>query len=555
MLVSLNVTNFAIIDNIQIDFKAGMNVLTGETGAGKSIIIDAIGLLFGNRADSSMIRFNESKATVEGIFTDLSSELKKYLEELGIELLEDDAIVIKREIYSTGKSVCRVNNTIITLNQLLTISEHIGDIHSQQDTIGLINQKNYLNLISTPEIDKLLSEYLILLGEYNKRKHDYEELLNKNNTLRDKVDFLEFQLKEFERAGISVTEEEELKQELQYLSNYEHIISNITKINEIFYDDDVLGKLYSSISYLDKLSKFDPKFEEIKKSIEDSYYTIEEALDSNVLKSKTSDFDLNRIDEINARLSVYSDLKRKHRKETKEIIEYFENIKKELELVENYSFHLEELKKLQDEAYINALNCAKHIREKRIEISQKITESVKLHLKDLQIKNAQFEIVFNELTDNIILKNDGIDTIDFLVSFNKGEPLKPLSKIASGGEMSRFMLALKTVMNVKLQSLMIFDEIDSGVSGTVAHSIGEKIKSISKISQVLCITHLPQVAALADTHFKIYKIIENNQTYTRVKNLNYDERVQEIASMISNENITEASINLAKELISTATNF
>ena len=555
MLVSLNVKNFAIIDNIQIDFNKGMNVLTGETGAGKSIIIDAIGLLFGDRASNDMIRFSETKAIVEGVFTNLSNDLKKYLEELGIELLEDDEIIIKREIINTGKSVCRVNNNIITLNQLISISEFIGDIHSQHDTIGLINQKNYLKFISTPEIDKLVEEYGLLLLEYNKRKSDYLELLDKNNTIRDKVDFLEFQLNEFNRSNISINEEEDLKKELQYLSNFENITSSISKINEIFYDDDALGKLYSSIAYFEKLSKYDQRFLNLKNNIEESYYQIEEVLENSALKIN-NDIDLNRIDEINARLSVYSDLKRKHRKETKEIIEYFESIKKELDLIENYSFHLEELKKLADESYIKALELAKNIRDKRIKISGEITKKVKEHLQDLQIKNAQFEIVFNELTNNIILKNDGIDTIDFLVSFNKGEPLKPLSKTASGGEMSRFMLALKSVMNVKLsQSLMIFDEIDSGVSGTIAHSIGEKIKSISKTSQVICITHLPQVACLSETHFKIYKVIENNQTYTRVKNLNYDERIKEIASMISNGNPSEASINLAMEFLSTTTNF
>lgn len=554
MLVSLNVKNFAIIDNIEIDFHQGMSVLTGETGAGKSLIIDAIGLLFGKRAANDMIRYGEAKATIEGVFTDFSSEVKKLINQYGIEI--DDELIIKREIFSNGKSTCRINNELITLAQLTEVSEYLGDIHSQSDTIGLINPKNYLQFLTNSDINRDLMTYAELLKAYREANKEYQELLAKSSEAKAKEDFLKYQVKELEQANLSLTEEEDLKKENDYLTNYEEIANNIKEFKDIYEDNEVLDNIYRSLTNLQKLIKYDQKFSEIQKQIEDCYYTLEEILQSPVLKMNNIDFDSSRLDEINLRLSLYSDLKRKYKKDTPELIAFCQQLKQELDLITNYDFYLAELKTKKEKAYIKALEVAQNIRAKRIKFSQEISGQIKKHLQDLQLKNVQFEIKFNDLGQVIELKDNGIDEVDFIVSFNKGEPLKPLAKIASGGEMSRFMLALKTVLGNQIPlAIKIFDEIDNGVSGAIAYSIAEKIKFIAKTAQVLCITHLPQVASIADHHYRISKVVENNRTFTEIKELNADEKIYEIASMISNGKPTDASLNLAQELISTTAKY
>lgn len=548
MLISLTVQNFAIIDNIQIDFDKGMSVLTGETGAGKSLIIDAIGLLLGKRASNEMIRHSESKAVVEGVFSNITKELLIVLEDLGIELM-DDLLIVKREIYDNGKSITRINNTIVTLTQLVMISEYLGDIHSQNDTFGLINPKNYLRFISNSRIDEALIKYKEEYKIFQTKNKEYLTLLEKSNTTKEKEEFLRYQLNEINRLKISSLEEEELKKEFDVISNMEEVANNIANVIELYDDTNLLANIYSLSGVFEKLSKYDDEFKNLQNLVLDSYYSLQEVRDSKSLKVTDAEMDLDRIDEINSRLAIYSDLKRKYKKSTDEIIAYFDEMRKELDLIENFDYLLEKLVKEKDESYKKVVSIAQELSRLRKEESLIISSNVKKHLLDLQIKNAQFEIEFfggNE----IILKPDGIDTIDFMVSFNKGEPLKSLSKSLSGGEMSRFMLALKTVIDDNIYlSTKIFDEIDNGVSGSVAYSIGEKIKSISKNSQVLCITHLPQVAAISDHQYRISKYIENNKTYTKVTKLSYDERITEIAMMISNGNPTQSSINLSKELL------
>ena len=556
MLISLTVKNFAIIDNIQIDFRDGMTVLTGETGAGKSLIIDAIGLLFGKRASNDMIRFGEDKALIEGVFSIYNDDLKNQLNELAIDFNEEDNLIIKRELHNSGKSICRINNVVVTLSQLVEIADNIGDIHSQIDTFGLINPKNYLKFLTNDKIESEIIDYHIALKSYNDNLKEYQNLIDKDRANKEKEEFLRFQLNEYELAKITNDEETELKQELSYLENFENVTESINEINAIYRDENVLDNIYRSIEILEKLEKFDSKYTILKNTINDVYYSLEEVINHEHLKLSNFDFDENRLEEVNNRLAVYSDLRRKYKMSIPEIITYFENIKNDLLFIENSEVYIKELKDKVDKSYIKVLSIAKNIRKERINISNYLITETKKHLGDLQFKNIAFEIVFNEIDENnIVFKKDGIDEIDFLISFNKGEPTKSLSKTASGGELSRFMLALKTVLgsNMILQT-KIFDEIDNGVSGSVAYSIAEKIKYISKTSQVLCITHLPQVASISDHHLKISKMTENGRTFTEIHELNRDEKVFEIASMISKGNPTQASINLAKELI-TNSNF
>ncbi len=549
MLVTLNVKNFAIIDNIQIDFDNGLTVLTGETGAGKSLIIDAISLLFGERASSELIRHGEQKAIIEGIFSNYDNKIIEYLNEYNIEYDENDFLIIKRELYQNGKSICKINNQTITLNQLKQISEFIGDIHSQLETFGLINPKNYLSFLRNEEIDNLIIKYNDELKKYKNYTSELKELENKITENSLKEDYLKYQLNELDKASLTVDEENELLSELKILSNSEKMKSLISSIKEVLDDNNMLSNLYDSVNALDKLSAYNDKFIELKKVVEEAYYNLEDVANNKLLSNNLYEFDEIRFNEINDRLGLYSDLKRKYKKNTLELIEYQETIRNDLNNIGNFELLKDQLNKNIILSYNNTLEIANKIRSIRKNNAIIIENTIKQHLLDLQLNNAKFEILFND-DNNIAFNKDGIDSVDFLVSFNKGEPLKPLSKTASGGELSRFMLALKTILGDKLpMQTKIFDEIDSGVSGNIAYSIGKKLKEISKNSQVLCITHLPQVASIGDIHLKISKEILDNRTHTKISKLSYEERINEIAGMISNNNITEASIKYAEELL------
>lgn len=545
MLISLSVNNFAIIDNINIDFDNGMTVLTGETGAGKSLIIDAIGLLFGKRASTEMIRYGEDKATIVGLFSNYSESISNLLDEYDIDYDKEDNLLIKREIYASGKSKCSINNQIVTLAQLQEIGDFVGDIHSQNDSIGLFNPKNYLSFLNNKKTDDLFGEYNDSLKDYKDKLKKYNDLFKKKDEDTQKSDFLKYQLKELNDAELDVNEELSLKNELNELNHYEKLYENIDSLKKDYHDKDTMDNLYNSLKCLKELKNINEKYEDLYKIFEESYYNIESVYEDNKLEIK--EFDSQRLDEINDRLGLYSELKRKYKKDVSEIIAYRDEIEKVLYNLENYDEIIKDLKKDCDEAFDKTLKIAINISDERKKVAKSLTEEIISSLSDLMLKNVKFEIVF-ERSDKFL--KDGIDTVDFLVSFNKGEPVKPLSKVASGGELSRFMLAIKTVLGSKLpQQTKIFDEIDSGVSGSVAYSIAKKIKEISKTSQVLCITHLPQVASIGDKHLFITKSVNDGRTVTLIKELKKDERIEEVAKMISNGEATIASLNLAKEMI------
>lgn len=551
MLLTLNVKNFAIIDNIQIDFENGFTVLTGETGAGKSLIIDAISLLFGERASNDLIRYGEQKAIIEGTFSNYDDKIKLFLNEFDIDYDENDCLFIKRELYANGKSVCKINNQTVTLNQLKQISEYIGDIHSQLETFGLINPKNYLSFIKNEVIDNTLPLYIESLSNYKKKLNELKLLENKIIEDTQKQDYLIYQINELEKASLSIDEENLLQNELKILSNSENVKNLLVSFKEIYNESDALDKIYESISLVEKLSNIDERFISFKSIIEESYYNLEAIASDKLLNTNFYDFDENRFNEINDRLGVYSDLRRKYKKSTKELIEYTLKIKNDIDQINNYDFIKEQLEKEVNSLYNKTIEYAYIIRKERIFVSNLLKESIESHLMDLQLNNAKFDICFNDVdNNNVSFFKDGIDQVDFLVSFNKGEPLKPLSKTASGGELSRFMLALKTILGDKLpMQTKIFDEIDSGVSGGIAHSIGKKLLKISETSQVICITHLPQVASLCDNHLKISKHVIDNRTITKIEKLELNNRIYEIASMISNGNPSDASIKYAEEMI------
>jgi len=548
MLVSLLVKNFAIIDNINIEFADNMTVLTGETGAGKSLIIDAIGLLFANRASAELFRHGETKAVIEGVFTRLNPKLVNILQEKEIEISTDDVLTIKREIYDSGKSTCRINEYSVSLATLSEISEYIGDIHTQFDTQKLTNPKNYLSFIDDEQVSLWLLTYNEELKKYQQIVKEYNRLLTQEAEGKEKLSFYHYQIDEIAKAAISVTEEQELHERANILNNYETIVTNINQFRDLYEQNNLLDCIYQSLSLLNKVEKFDKKYMNYRNRIEDSYYNLNDVVSEILADFKKDDIDLHELEEINTRLGLYSDLKRKYKMNTAEIVAYYQKISEEIEQIENFDVILADLKQQRDDSYHKTLSWGRKISEHRQQLADNFVDKIKFTLKDLQLKDVQFEVRF--MQEKLELKKDGIDTIDFMISFNKGEPVKSLAKTASGGELSRFMLALKTLVSHKLElQTLIFDEIDNGVSGEIAFSIASKIKEISLNAQVLCVTHLPQVAAIADHHLKISKKVSNNRTVTNIENLTYPERVDEIAMMISNGQITTASKNLAIELL------
>lgn len=542
MLVNLAVKNFAIIDNINIDFKNHMTVLTGETGAGKSLIIDAIGLLFGDRASSEMVRYGETKATIEGVFVGYDQKLNELLNEFGVD--EEEELIIRRDVLSSGKSVCRVNGCAINLSQLEEISYFLGDIHTQFDTHRLINPKNYLSFIDDEKINSLLLGYKDSLSNYRKIKKEYNFLVQTHDEETKQLDFFKFQLQELNKVNLSLTEEEDLRSQADYLNNYEVIATNV---NDAMKSLDSISELYDAMTSLSKVEKFDNNYAQYVSIISDCYYQLED-IQSSLSKVSFDESKLSELDYINERLMVYSDMRRKHKMSTEEIINYQESLQEKIDSFENYDFKIGELEKSLTDAYNKTMAIALEIRALRQEKSSQLEKSIVDNLIDLELKNTLFKIEFN--LENTKFFENGIDEVSFMVTFNKGETLKPLNKVASGGELSRFMLALKSILSKNMvNQTIIFDEIDSGVSGKVAYSIAQKISSISEFAQVLCITHLPQVAAICDNHIALTKEVVNGRTITVVNELELDDRIREIAKMISNGDISDSSISLARELI------
>ena len=547
MLVSLNVKNFAIIDNIEIDFNSGMTVLTGETGAGKSLIIDAISLLLGKRAQVEQVRHGETKASITGVFTLLDSNIITLLDEIGVEYDPNDNLVIKREIYATGKSICKINSDIVSLSDLSKIGDLICDIHSQEDNFGLVNPKNYLSFLRNEKIDKLLLEYQEKYSVYKKLLSEYNQKVKENDDINARADFIKYQFNELKNANLTINEEDDLHEEEHYLKNYTSVQESLHEFKAVYDEKGALDLIYESLQSLSKLKEYDKNYEDLYNTLEEAYYNISDVTSNSLFKKRSDDFDEARLDEGEERLSVYSSLKRKYKKTTVELIEYYKQLSNELELLTNFDEIIKDLKKKLDLSYQETYDLGMKLRDERVKYASLLEAKVIENLHDLELKNTSFKVSFSKDTN---FYKDGLDTIDFLVSFNKGEILKPLSKVASGGEMSRFMLALKVVLGDNMpQQTKIFDEIDSGVSGAVAHSIALKIKEISKKSQVLCITHLAQVASIGDNHIKISKDIKDNRTFTIIEELNDEKRITEVASMLSNGNITEASMMLAKEML------
>lgn len=556
MLAELAIKNIAIIESVTVSFQKGFTVLTGETGAGKSIIIDSIHLLVGGRGSSDFVRHGADKAEIEGLFLieDDHPAIAK-CSEFGIEI-EEGMLLLKRDIYPSGKSVCRVNGKLVTITILREIGRTLVDIHGQHDNQEMLDEKSHLRLLDEfggKEIYPALNEYQSIYREYVKIKKDLASLNENEQMMAQRLDLLKFQLNEITNAQLKIGEDEQLLTEKKKLTNFEKLFSSLNTTYEALQGEQKgLDWVGLALSNLDEAQTIDEELKEIYNIVSNSYYQLEDIVHTLRDKLDELEYDPNRLNEIENRLNIIHQMKRKYGDSIEAILEYCAKIDDEIEMITNRESHIETLNKKLVSIEKDLLVEANHLTSLRKNAAEKLTEAIHKQLKDLYMDKTVFEVKFFE-QDNIEFQPDGIDKIEFYMSTNPGEPLKPLAKIASGGELSRIMLALKTIFSQHQGvTSIIFDEVDTGVSGRVAQAIGEKIYRISVNSQVLSITHLPQVAALSDHHFFIRKEIKENRTITSIQQLSERERIEEIARMISGSHITTATEEHAKELLDLA---
>ncbi len=549
MIKQITIKNFAIIDDLAIDFKNGFNVFTGETGAGKSIIIDALSLLTGERASPSMVRYGTSKAVIEGVFELDDNVISKL--DLSSFVESDRLLIITKEIDTDGHSQSKINGRIATLNNIKKIMANIIDIHSQNDNQYLLDKSSHTLLIKEyckGDTLQETDEYIDSFSKYTSYKKELEEL-KKINYDKDVLDSLKFQLSEIEKIDLKENEVEELEIEQKRIQNFSKISDKYKELS--FYinsDSGSLINLYNAKRVIESLSN-DPIFSKHTDSINDLYYRLEDLANEIKNDYESINYDEYRVNEIQERIFQINKLKRKYNSSsTKEIFEYKDALVKKIEDMENLLSRIEELEFKLKTSKEDTINKGEILSKKQLFLSQKLLKEIKNQLKSLYLPNANFDLRINILKEPSIL---GIYDYEFIVSLNPGTPLLPLIKVASGGEMSRLMLGLKIIFNSLYGiSTSIFDEIDVGVSGKVSRSLGEKMMELSRKTQVICITHSPQIASIGDNHYRVEKIIKNNNTYTIVNFLSKDQRVDEIAKMLSGSNTpTQSAIANAIDLL------
>jgi DNA repair protein RecN (Recombination protein N) len=557
MLTYISVKNFAIIENIEVEFMPGMTSLTGETGAGKSLLIDAIGLLLGDRATSNIVRTGSKKAEVEGIFKYKTPIITLLLEKLGIEV-RDNELIIKRQITQNNNNIIRINNNIVSLKDLKEITSKLADIHTQLDTHRLINPLTYLDIIDgfkSTKTEELIEEYKTYLKDYKQKLKELNHLENSNDNLLERLDLMRFQVQELESYNLDVKEEQELIQEVEKMENFDKIYQSLNQTKEMIESIKAIDTIYDAAKNLEEISSLNEKYQNILSRFNSSYFELDDAFQELKDEIGSLDFNPSLLFQHQERLNILDNLKRKYRKDIPELINYLEQIKKDINDIDNFDEVIMDKTEVVKKAYFDTLDSALLLTSLRKDTSLYIEKELLNILSDLELDKTDFKVEFlNQLDDDYrnssIFLEKGIDEVDFLLTTNVGEPLKSLSKSASGGEMSRIMLGFKNLLTKSLGlSLIIFDEIDSGVSGYIAFQVAKKMVEISKNTQVICITHIPQVASISDNHLKISKSVIENRTKASIKVLQGNNRITEIAEMISGDKITDASIESAKELL------
>lgn len=550
MLDTLFIENIAVIEKTSIDFTQGFNVLTGETGAGKSIVIDSINAILGNRTSKELIRTGAKKALVSASFSDISESAVKALSDMGC-LNEDDpqSLTISREISISGKNICRVNCVPVPVSALKELGRWLIDIHGQMMSYELMNgdkHREYIDEYANTAL--LLNEYKIVFHDLKDCKHRLDAAVTDDSERESRIDILKYQINEIEQADVKDGELERLKEERIICRNSEKITSAIASAHSALNGDDygVLSSLEQAQQSLGEVSQLFPDAEALSQRIDNAYYELQDCIDSlsSILDDRENSE--NSLEQVEARLDLVLKITKKYGPEYNDIIDCFEKSKKELAELESYEENIEALLDEYNDLANHALSLANEISQMRKNGAKEFVAAVESQLAYLDMPNVRLvvNIEKTKLTEN------GMDKIELLISANPGEEPKPVSKIASGGELSRLMLSIKNVLTDSDDaSTMIFDEVDTGISGSASQKVGLKLKSVSKGKQVICVTHQAQIAALANTHFLIKKSVQDGKTFTNVTMLDFEQRKKELARIIGGLNITELSLKHAEEML------
>ena len=547
MLSLLHIENIAVIECADISFDRGFNVLTGETGAGKSIVIDAISAILGERAYRDMIRTGTSKASVRAVFTDVP-ELA-WFSDNGVEY--DSETVIQREIYLDGKNICRVNGCLVSVSILRKLGIQLINIHGQHDSASLFDEDNHLTLLDAfAGNDAFRTDYAEKYEVVSKLRREIDRIsIDESEKLR-RMETLRFQINEIEKAELEAGEDEELEARRKILQNAEKLSDGMEEAVECLYggddSDGAAGLLAQAEHALARLSRFTDAYAAIHEKIADLMYQVQDAAEEVRDARDDLSYSADELETIEARLDKIYRLRRKYGVTCADILDYLDKAKKELDEIEFADDHVEHLKKKLKKAEKEAWDAAKTLRQNRKDTAISMSQRILTELAQLDMPRVQFEVQFTELD----LTATGADSVAFYMSANAGEALKPMSKVASGGELARIMLAMKNVLAEKDQvNTLIFDEVDTGVSGRAAQKVAEKLRSVAAHKQVLCVTHLPQLAALANTHLLIAKSERDGRTYTSVTPLDVEGRKKELARIIGGTNITETTLKSAEEML------
>ncbi len=547
MLSLLHIENIAVIECADISFDRGFNVLTGETGAGKSIVIDAISAILGERAYRDMIRTGTNKASVRAVFTDVPC--LPWFSENGVE--HDSETVISREIYLDGKNVCRVNGTLVSVSILRKLGIQLINIHGQHDSASLFDEENHLTFLDAfGSYQALQTDYSDKFAAVSKLRREIDSLTMDESEKLRRMETLKYQIAEIEKANLEAGEDEVLEERRKLLQNAEKIADGMNEAVENLYGSDDTDGAATMIAVaersLARISRFSDQISELHEKVADLMYQVQDAAE---LVRDTRDelsYSADELEQIECRLDVIHKLRRKYGTTCADILQYLENARVELDEIEFADDHLERLKGKLQKAEKETWNAAFALRSARKTTADDMTGRILTELAQLDMPRVQFECRFTETE----LTGFGADAVAFYMSANAGEDLKPLSKVASGGELARIMLAMKNVLAEKDRvSTLIFDEVDTGVSGRAAQKVAEKLRSVAQHKQVLCVTHLPQLAALAQTHLLIAKGERDGRTYTTVTPLNLEGRKQELARIIGGTHITETTLKSAEEML------
>ncbi|MEW4353320.1 DNA repair protein RecN [Streptococcus pneumoniae] len=550
MLLEISIKNFAIIEEISLNFEQGMTVLTGETGAGKSIIIDAMNMMLGSRATTDVIRHGMPKAEIEGLFSiEQSRSLRELLEEQGLEV--SDELIIRREILQNGRSISRINGQLVNLSVLKAVGQHLVDIHGQHDQEELMRPQHHIAMLDEFGDDaffQLKADYKAAFEAYKTLRKQVLSIQKNQEENKARIEMLEYQMAEIEAADLKAGEDKDLHQERERLLNHKQIADTLTNAYAMLDNDDFssLGNVRSAMHDLESIEEFDPSYKELASSLSETYYVLEDVTKRLEGIIDELDFDGNRLMQVESRLDLIYSITRKYGGAVDDVLDYLEQITKQYQLLTGSDISSENLETELKKREKDLVGLAGELSNARHHLAAGLEQEIKQELKDLYMEKADFQVRFSKAK----FGREGNEQVEFYISTNPGEDFKPLVKVASGGELSRLMLAIKSAFSRKEgKTSIVFDEVDTGVSGRVAQAIAQKIYKIGGHGQVLAISHLPQVIAIADYQFFIEKISDDHSTVSRVRLLTLEERIEEVAKMLAGENVTEAALTQAKELL------